>query len=203
MTERELLRIHIEACWGISVPPLTSATVDLTAYTTLLPWSLYCAQLSQEEVTLWRPDVSSEQRASLLQQARNTGASFNTITGMRREVVLLEPATSPASPTTPPAPYPQMPQAPETQPIVRILTAVLATYRYSRASTARSARLTCNHSTSPIAGVVYLDGASPCYTGSRGLTVSCSCGVVGVGGGMRSAGPCAESSILRLRRTSI
>jgi hypothetical protein len=123
MTERELLRIHIEACWGISVPPLTSATVDLTAYTTLLPWSLYCAQLSQEEVTLWRPDVSSEHRASLLQQARNTGASFNTITGMRREVVLLEPATSPASPTTPPASYLQVPQAPETQPIVRILTA--------------------------------------------------------------------------------
>lgn len=125
MTERELLRIHIEACWGIDVPPLTSATVELATNTALPPWSLYCAQLSQEEVTLWRPDVLPEQRARLLQNARNAGASFNAITGMRREVVLLEPATLPtllASSTTLPAPSPHTSQAPETQRIVRILT---------------------------------------------------------------------------------
>lgn len=122
MTEHELLRIHIEACWGIDVPPLTSATVELATNTALPPWSLYCAQLSQEEVTLWRPDVLPEQRASLLQNARNAGASFDAVTGMRREVVLLEPATLPMSPTTPPAPSPHTSQAPETQRIVRILT---------------------------------------------------------------------------------
>ena len=29
MTDRELLRLHIEAVWGISIPPLDGATVEL------------------------------------------------------------------------------------------------------------------------------------------------------------------------------
>lgn len=88
MTDRELLRLHIEACWGISIPPLEHASIELPASTKLPAWSLYQANLSHEQVTIWRPDVSPEQRTDLLQRAQNADVVFDAALGMRREVVL-------------------------------------------------------------------------------------------------------------------
>lgn len=89
LTEREFLRLHIESCWGITIPPIEHASVDLLATAPALPpWSLYQATLSDEQVTLWRPDVSPDQRTDLLQRARNAGITYDPALGMRREVVL-------------------------------------------------------------------------------------------------------------------
>ena len=88
MTDRELLRLHIEACWGISIPPLEHAGIELPASTKLPAWSLYQANLSHEQVTIWRLDVSPEQRANLLQRAHNADVVFDAALGMRSEVVL-------------------------------------------------------------------------------------------------------------------
>lgn len=92
MTDRELLRLHIEAVWGISIPPLEGASVELTATTPLPPWSLYLADLADgQQVTIWRPGVTPDVRAELLQRARNAGPAFDATVGMRREIVLRFP----------------------------------------------------------------------------------------------------------------
>lgn len=90
MTNRELLRLNVEACWGISVPPIEGASVDLSPSGALPPWSLYLARFSDEQVTLWRPDVLPEQRAETLQRAQRAGIIYDPALGMRREVVLLQ-----------------------------------------------------------------------------------------------------------------
>jgi hypothetical protein len=94
MTDRELLRLHIEAVWNISIPPLGGASVELTDTTPLPPWSLYQADLADgQQVTIWRPGVAPDERADFLQRARNAGPAFDAAVGMRREIVLRFPDT--------------------------------------------------------------------------------------------------------------
>jgi len=88
MTERELLRLHVEAVWEIQLPALDRATIELSPTAALPPWSLYQARLPHEQVTLWRPDVSPDRRADLLLRAERAGAVFDPALGMRREVIL-------------------------------------------------------------------------------------------------------------------
>jgi GNAT acetyltransferase len=94
MTDRELLRLHIEAVWGISIPPLEGDIVEMTVTAPLPPWSLYQADLARgERVTIWRPGVMADERADLLQRARDADVVFDAAVGMRREVVLRFPDT--------------------------------------------------------------------------------------------------------------
>jgi RimJ/RimL family protein N-acetyltransferase len=89
MTDREFLRLHIEAVWGISIPPLEGATVELADTTSLPPWSLYQADLAQgERITIWRPSVTPDERDELLHRAQSADVVFDAAVGMRREVVL-------------------------------------------------------------------------------------------------------------------
>ncbi|HEX5441480.1 MAG TPA: GNAT family N-acetyltransferase [Ktedonobacterales bacterium] len=92
MTDRELLRLHIEAVWGISIPPLDGASVELADITPLPPWSLYQAELAQgEQVTIWRLGITADERADLLQRAGAADVVYDAAVGMRREVVLRFP----------------------------------------------------------------------------------------------------------------
>ncbi len=89
MTDRELLRLHIEAVWGISIPPLDGGSVELKDTTPLPPWSLYQADLAdRQQVTIWRPGVTADERDYLLERARNADVVFDAAIGMRGEVVL-------------------------------------------------------------------------------------------------------------------
>lgn len=93
MIERELLRLHIEGGWGISLPPLENTSVELSASAALPPWLVYQARLPQEWITLWHPDAQPEQRANLLQQVQDTGPAFAGAHRMRHEIVLQQLAT--------------------------------------------------------------------------------------------------------------
>lgn len=89
MTDREFLRLHIEAVWGISIPPLEGDSVELTATAPLPPWSLYQADLARgERITIWRPGVTPDERADLLRRAQSADVVFDAAIGMRREMVL-------------------------------------------------------------------------------------------------------------------
>ncbi|HEX9036932.1 MAG TPA: GNAT family N-acetyltransferase [Ktedonobacterales bacterium] len=98
MRDRELLRLHLEAGWGISVPPIVGRSVDLETDGALPPWALYLAHFSGDEVAVWRPDVLSDHRVTLLRRGHEARPVFTPAIGMRREVVFQPPETLPDAP---------------------------------------------------------------------------------------------------------
>ncbi|HEY7127640.1 MAG TPA: GNAT family N-acetyltransferase [Ktedonobacterales bacterium] len=95
MTERELLRLHVEAVWGLAVPPLDEPAREFVLTEGQPPWSLYLGAFAQDEVAIWRPEVAQEQRLLLREQAHQAGVFWERSLGMRREVVFQAPAVSP------------------------------------------------------------------------------------------------------------
>ncbi len=95
MTDGELLRLHIEAVWGLALPALDEAPRELILTQNFQPWSLYLGAFAREEVTLWRPDAAPEQRPRLRAQARSAGVQWDAALRMRREVVFHSPRISP------------------------------------------------------------------------------------------------------------
>ncbi|GCE27393.1 hypothetical protein KDA_28770 [Dictyobacter alpinus] len=64
---RELLRLHLEAVWGISLPDLTMAHHDVAATGLQPPWHLYSAQMDSDTLFIWRADVLAQTRVDLQQ----------------------------------------------------------------------------------------------------------------------------------------
>jgi RimJ/RimL family protein N-acetyltransferase len=94
MTDRELLRLHLQAVWGLTLPALDEASHELLLTEPPPPWSFYLAAFAQERFILWRPDVEPEQRLRLEAQARHDDVAWNPALRMRREVVFRSPAIS-------------------------------------------------------------------------------------------------------------
>ena len=69
-TPRALLRLHIEAVWGVQLPPITQNTVELLREGIQPSWKLYAAEMAGEQVAIWRPDVATSEREALLERAR-------------------------------------------------------------------------------------------------------------------------------------
>lgn len=95
MTQRELLRLHLEAGWSLTLPALDPPTQDFTITQGLPPWSLYLATLAQEQVAVWQLKVVAEQRPPLRAQAGKVGLAWDQTLQMRREVVFQSPLVSP------------------------------------------------------------------------------------------------------------
>ena len=101
MTDRELLRLHVEAGWTLALPPLGESLNDLEVSEGLPPWSLYLgtfantANTANTEVAIWRAGMSPAQRQRLLEQAHQAGAVWEQALGMRREVVFARPKIRP------------------------------------------------------------------------------------------------------------
>jgi hypothetical protein len=93
LTERELLRLHLEAVWGIKVPLLVGYSVDLELDEPLPPWELYLAHFASIHVAVWRPDVLSTHRVALLRRGHEADPTFSPAIGMRRETIFLPPET--------------------------------------------------------------------------------------------------------------
>lgn len=78
------LRLHIEAVWNLSVPPLFPGDVDLPADGSQPPWLLHTSVVAEGvSVRCWRADVPTEARMGL---------------AARAEVALALPPTAPAEP---------------------------------------------------------------------------------------------------------
>lgn len=95
MTNRELLRLHIEAVWGLALPTLDQNKHELILTQNFPPWSLYLGAFAQEQVALWHPQVDPGQRLQHLADARKAGAVWDQALRMRREVVFHYPVISP------------------------------------------------------------------------------------------------------------
>jgi RimJ/RimL family protein N-acetyltransferase len=95
MTERELLSLHIEAVWNLTLPTLDESASELVLTQSIPPWSLYLGSFAQEHVAIWHPETPPEQRPLLQEQARKAGAVWDASLRMRREVVFHSPHISP------------------------------------------------------------------------------------------------------------
>src|SRR5690348_1913192 len=99
MTDRELLRLHLQAVWGITLPPLDEETHELILTQSLPPWSVYLATFAQEQVTVRRAEVSPSQLQLFQQQARTVNAGSAAPVEMRREFAFHYPLISPQQQT--------------------------------------------------------------------------------------------------------
>jgi RimJ/RimL family protein N-acetyltransferase len=99
LSDRELLRLHLEAVWSISLPPVVGAHVDLDPDGPLPPWSLYLAHFSVGEVAIWRPETRSDRRVTLLRRGHEANIAYDPTLDMRCEVVLRAPDVPPAAPS--------------------------------------------------------------------------------------------------------
>jgi len=70
--QRALLRLHIEAVWGLRLPPIEQDTFELLSKGPQPSWKLYVADMAAgEQVAIWRPDVAETERDVLLAYARD------------------------------------------------------------------------------------------------------------------------------------
>lgn len=95
-TPRILLRLHIQAVWGVQLPPITQNAVELLSEGPQPPWKLYVAEMAGEQVAIWRPDVPMSEREALFERAREalTGSPTGHVAPhINREVALHQVAS--------------------------------------------------------------------------------------------------------------
>ncbi|MBA3824346.1 MAG: GNAT family N-acetyltransferase [Ktedonobacterales bacterium] len=95
MTDRELLRLHIEAVWNLSLPPFAEPLQRFDVTQPTPPWLLYLGTCAAEQIEIWHVAASLDQRVRLLAHARKAGAIWEPAVQMRREVVFHAPPISP------------------------------------------------------------------------------------------------------------
>ena len=77
-TDRILLRLHIEAVWGVRLLTIEQHDVELLAESPQPSWKLCVAELANERVYIWRPDVSVPERKALRLRVAEVGTSPST-----------------------------------------------------------------------------------------------------------------------------
>ncbi len=89
--ERELLRLHVEAVWGVQLPLLEHNECELLSMSSQPSWRLYVADIAAARIYIWRPDVVASEREALRLQVSAALASPPASTSLAhvgREVAL-------------------------------------------------------------------------------------------------------------------
>jgi RimJ/RimL family protein N-acetyltransferase len=92
LQDKTLLRLHVEAVWGVTLTHIEQDHIMLTPESVSPSWKLCVAALANSHVFIWRPDVSEHEREALRVQARAALAFPSTspphTPGVHREVAL-------------------------------------------------------------------------------------------------------------------
>lgn len=89
--DRTLLRLHVEAVWGVRLPHLVADEHDLLPESARPGWKLCAAELSEGRLHLWRSDVSPMEREALrlrVHEALPFPEHISPLPGISREVAL-------------------------------------------------------------------------------------------------------------------
>lgn len=65
LTKRALLRLHVEAVWGVKLARIEQNEMSLLPESARPDWQLYAADLTEGRVLVWREDQASAERAAL------------------------------------------------------------------------------------------------------------------------------------------
>lgn len=95
LTDRTLLRLHVEAVWNVQLPGMIQNEVELLPESPLPNWKLCAAKLAGSLVHIWRSDVSIAERAVLRARVKDIMAAPPeiAISGVHREVALAQRAS--------------------------------------------------------------------------------------------------------------
>ena len=91
LTDRALLRLHIEAVWGVRLPAIEQNEVTLLPESARPEWLLYAADLAEERIYVWREEREPAERAELIARLAEALAAPLTVEpapGISREVAL-------------------------------------------------------------------------------------------------------------------
>jgi GNAT acetyltransferase len=89
LTHRALLRLHVEAVWGVRLPLIEQNDVSLLPEGRRPYWKLCAAAMAGGHVHIWRPDASASEREALLKRAHealNLPPTVAAAMGISREV---------------------------------------------------------------------------------------------------------------------
>lgn len=101
-TDRELLRLHVEAVWGVTLPAVNDTSIELSATGLQPDWMLYVGKLATEMIFIWRPDVTEDQRQQIEKwyPTSQSGTSSYTATYERAFVLSQAPTINLATART-------------------------------------------------------------------------------------------------------
>ena len=88
-TDRTLLRLHVEAVWGVRLPPVVENDGELLPESAQPPWKLWAGDIAGGRVYIWRPDVKASEREALrlrANEALDLPPRSTPIPGISREV---------------------------------------------------------------------------------------------------------------------
>jgi hypothetical protein len=88
-TDRTLLRLHVEAVWGVRLPPVVENDGELLPESARPSWKLWAGDIAGGRVYIWRPDVKATEREALRLRANEALDLSPTATpkaGISREV---------------------------------------------------------------------------------------------------------------------
>lgn len=94
--QRALLRLHIEAVWGVQLPPILQNNIELLSDGSQPPWKLCAAEMGSDRVSIWRPGVTATEREDFLARASKALAlppTVKTAPGISRETALHQGAS--------------------------------------------------------------------------------------------------------------
>lgn len=103
LSERTLLRLHVEAVWGVQLPAILQSDIALSHESKQPPWKLCAAAITGGHVNIWRPDVRAAEREALFARAHEALALSPTVAAARdisREVALHQVAAPTMDMTT-------------------------------------------------------------------------------------------------------
>ena len=89
--DRDILRLHVEAVWGVKLPSITQNEVTLLAESARPGWRLYIADLADERVLIWRAGLVLAEREELrarLHEVQRLPESLPLPLDISREVAL-------------------------------------------------------------------------------------------------------------------
>lgn len=96
--DRTLLRLHVEAVWGVRLPPIIHNDIEVLQEGAQPSWKLLVAELANGRVRIWRTDITANDRKALVKAANEAmalSATEPTVPGSSREIAF-QLATQPS-----------------------------------------------------------------------------------------------------------
>ena len=92
ISEEILLRLHVEAVWGVRLPPIETDELELLPESRQPPWDLCLAEITDgRRIYIWRPSVNEAEREELRRRggtAWDFSPTATPVPNIDREVAL-------------------------------------------------------------------------------------------------------------------